>query len=262
MSIEKVAAQALETFAKKQPMSSFQDNLKELMNLASQLTITDVFLTKEFVNQPDPDSVTNPVGYMEVFKDKYVMINVFVFKQFSKIPLHDHPLMHGVLKVLSGKVKLTSYSLTDPHFVKHRDYNNTDHFSPVNYYYINDFVTMYETLGTPAIAHDPVIVSETDPAALLTPIDRNIHKVEAVDGPAAFLDILAPPYHTTQAALKRKCTYFHVMENARRQPLLCVNYFPAAYYTVDIPFTGPNLNETLPNILATYHRTRKPKIKN
>ena len=51
---------------------------------------------------------------------------------------------------------------------------------------------------------------------LLSPSEANIHKIESVGGPAAFLDILAPPYNIdpdpyTEDQEARDCHYFRVL---------------------------------------------------
>ena len=40
-----------------------------------------------------------------------------------------------------------------------------------------------------------VTVTPESSCCILSPLQSNIHKIESVDGPAAFLDILAPPYN-------------------------------------------------------------------
>ena len=40
-----------------------------------------------------------PVTYVQLYEDKDVTIGVFILKRGTKIPLHDHPDMHGILKV-------------------------------------------------------------------------------------------------------------------------------------------------------------------
>lgn len=51
--------------------------------------------------------------------------------------------------------------------------------------------------------------SETSGPCLLTPLRDNLHQISAVEGPAAFLDILAPPYNPDDG---RDCHYYRVLE--------------------------------------------------
>lgn len=51
--------------------------------------------------------------------------------------------------------------------------------------------------------------SETSGPCLLTPLRDNLHQIDAVEGPAAFLDILAPPYSPDDG---RDCHYYKVLQ--------------------------------------------------
>lgn len=51
--------------------------------------------------------------------------------------------------------------------------------------------------------------SENSEPCLLTPVRDNLHQIDAVDGPAAFLDILAPPYNPADG---RDCHYYKVLQ--------------------------------------------------
>ena len=50
-------------------------------------------------------SVTHPGAYMGVFDSDDATLGVFVIKENYTLPLHDHPSMHGFVKVILGKVK-------------------------------------------------------------------------------------------------------------------------------------------------------------
>lgn len=53
--------------------------------------------------------------------------------------------------------------------------------------------------------------SENSGPCLLTPVRDNLHQIDAVEGPAAFLDILAPPYNPDDG---RDCHYYKVLQTA------------------------------------------------
>lgn len=53
--------------------------------------------------------------------------------------------------------------------------------------------------------------SDNSGPCLLTPVQDNLHQIDAVDGPAAFLDILAPPYDPDDG---RDCHYYKVLQPA------------------------------------------------
>lgn len=51
--------------------------------------------------------------------------------------------------------------------------------------------------------------SENSGPCLLTPVRDNLHQIDAVEGPVAFLDILAPPYNPDDG---RDCHYYKVLQ--------------------------------------------------
>lgn len=56
--------------------------------------------------------------------------------------------------------------------------------------------------------------SENSGPCLLTPVQDNLHQIDAVDGPAAFLDILAPPYNPDDG---RDCHYYKVLQTVAEE---------------------------------------------
>lgn len=48
-----------------------------------------------------------PVNYMEVYEDGLINISIFALRHGDvELPLHDHPEMYGILKVIYGKVEI------------------------------------------------------------------------------------------------------------------------------------------------------------
>lgn len=123
--IECVLKQALTTFSGSYTSKAFHDNLVKLKQNANELDARSVGLDFrllqwdifELNNSLDKLSGSTfihrrqaPVTYIEVFEDQHVSIGVFVLRDGAKIPLHDHPYMYGVLKVIYGKVRVQSYT--------------------------------------------------------------------------------------------------------------------------------------------------------
>lgn len=61
----------------------------------------------------------------------------------------------------------------------------------------------------PTVLRSVAEYSENSAPCLLTPVRDNLHQISAVEGPAAFLDILAPPYNPDDG---RDCHYYRVLE--------------------------------------------------
>lgn len=126
--IECVLKQALTTFSGSYTSKAFHDNLVKLKRSANELDAQSVGLDFRLLRW-DAHELNNggvdrlcgaafrrrhqvPVTYIEVFENEHVSIGVFVLRDGAKIPLHDHPYMYGVLKVIYGKVNVQSYTPT------------------------------------------------------------------------------------------------------------------------------------------------------
>lgn len=109
-------------------------------------------------------------------------MSVFVIDENYTMPLHDHPSMHGLLKVISGRLRIQSYTRlanpeTDDIFVKPEPPQILDHKSSTTY---------------------------------LDESTSNYHEITALDGPAAFFDVLSPPYSglDDQGPDSRHCHFY------------------------------------------------------
>ncbi|XP_050533811.1 2-aminoethanethiol dioxygenase [Daktulosphaira vitifoliae] len=230
--IECVLKQALITFSGSYTSKAFHDNLVKLKRNANELDARSINLDNRLLKWDTQELNCNldklsgntifchvkaPVTYIEVYEDNNVSIGIFVLREGAKIPLHDHPYMYGVLKVIHGKVKIQSYT------PKQTLYNQ-----------LNECII--DVIKLP-----PLIVNESDEPCVLCPTEGNIHQVDIVDGPAAFIDILAPPYRTEIPDVgKRNCRYFKEV-NVSDDLKLVVIPDPKDYWSDTATYTGPPL---------------------
>lgn len=98
------------------------------------------------------------------------------------MPLHDHPKMSGLLKVISGKLKIQSYTRIP----------SANHS---------------ELLVSP---EEPKILDSQSMTSFLDDKRSNFHEITALDEPAAFFDILSPPYSdiTDTGPESRHCHFY------------------------------------------------------
>ncbi|KAF7652341.1 hypothetical protein LDENG_00097970 [Lucifuga dentata] len=145
-----------------------------------------------------------PVTYMHICETEVFSMGVFLLRSGASIPLHDHPGMNGMLKVLFGKVRVHCYdklednvtaSAVSPHFQPPLDPSQTGSLRRSLLRSASEF-------------------SESSGPCLLTPARDNLHQIDAVDGPAAFLDILSPPYDPDDG---RDCHYYRVLQTVEQE---------------------------------------------
>lgn len=125
--IERALRQALTTFSSVQ--ENFNDNFAILRQLVGELDAESVGLDPmllrydqyeilEMYEMHDNDPLLEsrnrrpvPITFIKIFENDQLSASVFVLRDGAKIPLHNHPYMHGLLKVIHGKVKIQSFTI-------------------------------------------------------------------------------------------------------------------------------------------------------
>jgi len=158
-----------------------------------------------------------PVFYMKLYEDSIISVGIFIIKAHHRIPLHDHPQMFGLIKVLDGHGHLNAYNVSVE--------KNAD-----------------ELICTKHVSTSINSQSET---AVLYPNKSNIHEIFAInDEHCAFLDILSPPYSnendcTCYLALPLTQSTTDVNENEKK--FLLKRIFDEEYYTESLQYMGPTI---------------------
>lgn len=252
--IDIVKRQALLTFSKRKTNStSFDDNLAKLKNQVSRLTCADVKLDRNLLDGQSGEwirdikksgyssSSTAPVTYIEIYDDSDITIGIFVLRSGARLPLHDHPLMYGVLKVIYGSVHIQSYSVVTSDEISSQEQKA---ITPCDIALSRD--TLNRQIALLARKEPEVIISEKDSACILSPTKSNIHEIRTVSGPAAFIDILSPPYESEIPGVgPRPCRYFKEVgcfggiEDVKQ--LLRISN-PSDYWSESAPYKGPPLS--------------------
>ncbi|CAF1611659.1 unnamed protein product [Didymodactylos carnosus] len=160
-----------------------------------------------------------PVFYMKLYEDNLISAGIFIIKQNHKMPIHDHPNMYGLIKVLDGHGHINAYSaLGQPQTSDNENLNCT------------------KTTSTSIHAQSDV--------AVLYPDRSNIHEIYATNNDhCAFLDILAPPYSN-----ENDCSFFEVFPNPVDSTnnatcrYLLKRVYATDYYTESLQYTGPTIS--------------------
>ncbi|KAF7272719.1 2-aminoethanethiol dioxygenase [Rhynchophorus ferrugineus] len=231
-----VLKQALITFStKKSKPDTFTSNLQALIELLDKTTAEHVNFPTHFLN---PDTWTHagkaPVSCIGIFEDDQVSMGIFILKPNGKLPLHNHPQMHGLIKVIAGQVKIVSYSLNTEKTKEVDQKGIQDDDSVCIRHRQKHGIVTAELTGV-------TIANSSSPTCTLEPDFKNLHEIQSLDGPAAFLDILAPPY---DYPIARHCSYYARLSQVapsifRLQEIRS----PSWYWTDSYPYTGPDLYE-------------------
>ncbi|XP_037933982.1 2-aminoethanethiol dioxygenase [Teleopsis dalmanni] len=174
--------------------NTFNSNFAILKQLAEQLTYRDLNLNhQELFSDSAFRPGHAPCKFIHIFENDVMSMSVFVMRPGYTMPLHDHPMMYGLLRGIHGKLSVKSYTQHIP----------TD----VPFVYDHSGRDVY------AVAEEPTIVSPNTSCAILTPYERNFHEITAVGGIAAFFDILSPPYDADIPNYgTRRCQFYHAKQ--------------------------------------------------
>ncbi|OQV26165.1 hypothetical protein BV898_00287 [Hypsibius exemplaris] len=286
MALQNVVWKALELFSHPPEQQDIRNNrafsaeLSHLIHLLSGLQLTDLRLTPEKMewlksaghapvwymsivdaqddqmldsedeDQEDEKDANNDESSLEKAPASVMTVAAFAVKPGARLPIHDHPKMYGLLKVVHGEATVQSYS------------------------------SVRCLAGTPPEGHSmpqlmaekhevTVVTARSDPL-LLHKNHQDIHEIvnNSETTVCLFIDILSPPYHfrlpdsSDTRHGHRYITYYRELGPA--SPAVCPTgadkvyvilegiKCPKEYKTQHIAYTGPSLIKEQ----ATHQRER------
>lgn len=193
-----------------QPLS--HDAVTRCMAAMSDISLNDVGLGNVNLKTLQAPCCYN-IALTELFH-----ICIFVLPRGYKIPLHDHPNMTVISKVLAGSLKMRAFSLESSTSTSTSSSPSSSTSSNSSPSFSSSSSTRFNTEYTSKrqrVIHrsrlarltETCIRHASDPPWLLTPSQSNIHEFQA-DGDSAcvVLDVLMPPYDD----FTRNCTFYAV----------------------------------------------------
>ncbi|XP_046840489.1 2-aminoethanethiol dioxygenase-like isoform X2 [Xenia sp. Carnegie-2017] len=183
--IQKLARQAFKTFrsVEKPPTKENLDTLKEMM---STITVNDVNLSRPNTRRRSFVHHFAPVTHVNIIDCSYFSMAIFIVDHGCRLPLHNHPGMYGFCKVLYGQIEVEMYSPLKSEQDTNGIISKNDEYEKFLYQGKHQF-------------------DSKSVLCTVTPCNGNLHSISAVSGPAAFLDILGPPYSSDEG---RDCIYY------------------------------------------------------
>lgn len=223
--IQSVARLAQQTFSKQVN----EESLARLRSLFFNLTARDVDFKGDLL-EDKKSGLKGPTIHVHIYEDDHHSISIFGIREGKKIPLHDHPDMYGIIKVIRGAIKIKSFTKLS---VKEVSAAPKEILSKVSW--------RQKHLLLPTVMTGEKIVTPQNEPCTLYPTENNIHEVTSIEGLSAFVDLLSPPYQEGE----RDCHFYSVLGSAFDPKLnLTVTWLlevdsPASYWCDNIPYTGP-----------------------
>ncbi|GAB1602377.1 2-aminoethanethiol dioxygenase-like [Argonauta hians] len=204
--IQEVSRAARQAFSCSIKEPAFQEKLNELVRLMNQVRGRDVNFNPALGEKSKINNA--PVTYIHIFEDDIYSMGIFILKENSRIPLHDHPGMFGIIKVIHGTLCLESFDEYPASSDQSPPSASSSSTSFNNEF--KKFIRNYERTPRPFIEVPSKKASENDDCCVLSPTKGNLHEIRPQGGAAAFLDILAPPYDTDS---DRRCNYYETAKD-------------------------------------------------
>lgn len=149
-----------------------------------------------------------PITYLHIYEDGALSLGIFCLPAHARIPLHNHPGMTVLSRVLYGQMHVKSCDWLDP--------GAPDHLP-------REAVKVL----------DNVFCSADDPIALFPASGGNIHQFTAVTD-CAVLDLMSPPYCTEAG---RDCSYYRCTPGSGHSPrgdvTLLESFEPPADFVIE-----------------------------
>ncbi|KAK9400417.1 2-aminoethanethiol dioxygenase [Crotalus adamanteus] len=209
--IQRVARQARATFGA--GAGEAPGELQRLRELLGQVRAEDLGLQPRGPS-PVPGPRQPPVSYMHICETARFSMGVFVLRAGACIPLHDHPGMQGLLKVLYGTLRIACLDAPAGEETEEEEEEPLPGGREPQ-----DPSSTAAAAARPrrlrALLRSHRLYTAAAPPCLLSPQRDNLHQIAAEGGPAAFLDILAPPY---DPALGRDCHYYRLPDGQSLPP--------------------------------------------
>uniref|UniRef100_K3WU86 Uncharacterized protein n=1 Tax=Globisporangium ultimum (strain ATCC 200006 / CBS 805.95 / DAOM BR144) TaxID=431595 RepID=K3WU86_GLOUD len=181
-------------------------SMKQLETMLSPvISLANMMAPEHFgIHVPTPQiaQTMNDVHYWKLWESDTIDIGIFFMPPNAHIPLHNHPGMSVVTRVLYGAVNVRSYDLISPQEITNGDSEDSTVGSEST-----DIVNSNAKVKWARVSREGSYVAES--TMWLDPRRFNLHQIHAAtDNGCALLDIMIPPYNNAD----RDCHHFKIIE--------------------------------------------------
>ncbi|KAF0699309.1 Aste57867_10099 [Aphanomyces stellatus] len=241
--IQAIHRAVLETVKRTSGRAFDMSEIAPIKALCDQLLPADLGLD---VPKPRPAGATSPrfrpIQYIEVYEDANVSMGIFILPPGASIPLHNHPSMTVISRVLYGAMHVNAFDLIpadeDETFWSRKEKRKRNGQLKNNRF--PRFRERHLQIAAQSVSHVVTGPSTTE----LLPDRHNIHEFTAQsDIGCAIFDILTPGYNPLAG---RDCTYYRALMpvegGTNEEPWYVLepsSMPPSTFISVDLPYRGP-----------------------
>jgi len=197
--------------------------IQQLQAILDSFKPLDVGLSEPLNNSGSSEDVVSnnsePISYLHMYDCDRFTMGIFCIPGGSTIPLHDHPEMTVLSKLLYGKLHVRSFDwlASAPHG-NNRYTQGDESKAPLR---VSPSFSLPKG-SRPAMQVADKVMYPSSPTAVLFPDNGGVvHEFMALTD-CAILDVLSPPYNVAEG---RDCTYYkeltveggHVLVDTDRQ---------------------------------------------
>ena len=151
------------------------NNVNQCLDIMNKVTLKDLGLHSINLER------INRSFCMHIIQNDMFHMSIFIIPKQCKLPLHDHPNMSVLSKVIKGNLKMRSFNIN------------------------KDYQTKAGKKLFPATITNNNIKTNSDNSWCLSPSIDNIHDFEASGETVVVLDVLMPPYNDDDG---RPCNFY------------------------------------------------------
>ena len=111
--IQRISNLAHKVFSRLEGSGDISENISKLTELVKGFTVNDIHFDDDILKHDakfDSSIHVAPIGYVYLWDSSKFSMGIFIIRNGERLPLHNHPNMHGVLKIIHGTAQISSFT--------------------------------------------------------------------------------------------------------------------------------------------------------